>query len=134
MTQALRRRITCRSADRTETILNTSGSDEAPPSIAESSEQTPSLVAASASSLPDLGEGGLAVVDISKFTAVKILDKRSSPSGVEYRCEFEPLWLAPNLAKKAQTGAVQIKAYEKGLVQARRRGTLRARKRKHSEM
>ena len=84
--------------------------------------------------MPGLGEGGLAVVDISKFTAVKILDKRSSPSGVEYRCEFEPLWLAPNLVKKAQTGAVQIKAYEKGLVQARRRGTLRARKRKHSEM
>jgi hypothetical protein len=91
-------------------------------------------VAASASSFPDLGKGSPAVVDISKFTAVKILDKRSSPSGVEYRCEFEPLWLAPNLVEKAQMGAVQIKAYEKGLAQARRRGTLRARKRKHSEM
>ena len=38
-------------------------------------------MAASASSLPDVGEGGLVVVDISKFTAVKIFDKRSSPSG-----------------------------------------------------
>jgi hypothetical protein len=37
-----------------ETIHNTNGSDEAPPSIAESSGQTPSLVAVSASNLPDL--------------------------------------------------------------------------------
>ena len=88
-------------------------------------------MAASASSFPDLGEGSPAVVDISKFTAVKILDKQSSSSGVKYRCEFEPLWFAPNLVEKAQMGA---EAYEKGLAQARRRGTLRARKRKHSEM
>jgi hypothetical protein len=36
-------------------------------------------------------EDGLAIVDISKLTTVKVLDKRSSSSGVEYKCEFEPL-------------------------------------------
>ena len=72
--------------------------------IAGSSEQTPSLVAASATSLPDLDEGGPAVVDISKFTAVKIFDKRSSPFGMEYKCEFGPLWLAADLVEKGTDG------------------------------
>ena len=47
--------------------------------------ETPSLVAASALSLPDFGEGGPAVVDIPQFTAVKLFDKRLSTHIVEYR-------------------------------------------------
>jgi hypothetical protein len=54
---------------------------------------------ASASSLPDLDKSGSATVDISKFT-MKGLNKRSSPSGAEYKCELEPLWLAANLVEK----------------------------------
>jgi hypothetical protein len=49
---------------------------------------------------------GLVVVDISKFTAVKSFDKRSSSSRVEYRCELEPLWLDVNLVEKAQMGTL----------------------------
>ena len=58
---------------------------------AESSEQIPSPMTVLPSSLPNAGEDGLAIVKIS---TAKILDKRSSLSGVEYRCELEPLWLA----------------------------------------
>jgi hypothetical protein len=64
-----------------------------PLSIAESSGHTLAPTTVSASSLPDLVEGGPVMVDISNFTAAKILDERPSPSGVEYRCELEPLWL-----------------------------------------
>ena len=35
------------------------------------------------------GEDDPVMIDISYFTTAKILDKRSSPSGVEYRCELE---------------------------------------------
>jgi hypothetical protein len=38
-----------------------------------------------------IGENDPVMVDISTFTTTKILDKRSSLCGVEYRCEFEPL-------------------------------------------
>ena len=79
-------------------------------------------------------EDGLAVVDISKLTTVKVLDKRSSSSGVEYKCEFEPLWLAADLAERAQMGDVHIRSYENGLVRDRRLKTLRVGKRKFSEM
>jgi hypothetical protein len=79
-------------------------------------------------------EDGLAVVDISKLTTVKVLDKRSSSSGVEYKCEFEPLWLAADLAERAQMGRNQIRKYENGLVRDRRLKTLRVGKRKFSEM
>jgi len=65
---------------------------------------------------------------------VKIFDKRLSPSGVEYRCELEPLWLAANLVGKAQMGGVHIRTYENGLILARRLGTLRPGKRKFSQM
>jgi hypothetical protein len=64
-------------------------------------DRTLALTIVSASSLPDLGEGGPVMVDISNFTAAKILDERPSPSGVEYRCELEPLWLAADLVEKA---------------------------------
>jgi hypothetical protein len=57
-------------ANQTEPVINTNISNGAP--------QT-------------LGEGDPAMVDISNFTAAKILDERPSPSGVEYRCELEPL-------------------------------------------
>jgi hypothetical protein len=58
---------------------------------AESSKQILSPMTVLPSSLPNAGEDGLAIVNIS---TAKILDKRSSLSGVEYRCEFDPLWLA----------------------------------------
>jgi len=50
-------------------------------------------MAISASSLADLDEDGPAIVyiSISKLKATKILNKRSSPSGAEYKCELEPL-------------------------------------------
>jgi hypothetical protein len=120
-------------ADQTEPIVGIDGSDEAPPSIAESSEQTLALLTAPSSSLPDLGEGGPAIVDISKFTTVTIVDKRSSSSGVEYKCEFEPLWLAADLVEKAQMGRVHIRSYENGLVRAARLKTLRVGKLSRSE-
>ena len=121
-------------ADQTETIVNTDGSNEASPSVVESFEHTRLPATASPPSLPDLGDGGLTVVDISSFTAVKICDKRSGPSGVEYECELGQLWLAVDLVEKVQMGRVHIRTYESGLIQERRRGTLRPNKRKHSEM
>jgi hypothetical protein len=70
----------------------------------------------------------------SKLTTVKVLDKWSSSSGVEYKCEFEPLWLAADLAERAQMGRIHIRRYENGLVRDRRLKTLRVGKRKFSEM
>jgi hypothetical protein len=99
-------------ANQTEPVVNTSDSDGAPLSIAESSGQTLALTTVSASSLPDLGEGGPAMVDISNFTAAKILDERPSPFGVEYRCELEPLWLAADLVERAKMGRVHIRNYK----------------------
>jgi hypothetical protein len=120
--------------DQTEPTVSTNDSDEASLSITESSEQTLPPIAASPSSLPDIGEGGLGMVDISKLTIAKILDKRSSPSGVEYKCELEPLWLAADSVERAQMGRVHIRSYENGLVREGRLRTLRAGKRKHSQM
>jgi hypothetical protein len=65
-------------------ILILSNSDAAPLSIAESSEGTLAPVTVSASSLPDLGEDGRAMVDISTFMTAEILGERSGPFGVEY--------------------------------------------------
>jgi hypothetical protein len=121
-------------ANQTEPIVNINVSVEPPLSIAESSGQTLAPMTVSASSLPDLGEGGPVMVDISNFTAAKILDERPSPSGVEYRCEFEPRWLAAELVEKAKMGRVYIRNYKNGLIQANRLGTLRERKRKLSQM
>ena len=75
-------------ANQAEPIVNTDGFHEAPPLITESSTKTISPLTASASSLPDLGEGSPAIVDISKFTTMKILNKRSSSSSVEYESEL----------------------------------------------
>jgi hypothetical protein len=80
-------------ANQTEPVVNTNVSDEPP-----LSDRTLALTIVSASSLP---EGGPVMVDISNFTAAKILNERPSPSGVEYRCELEPLWLAADLVEKA---------------------------------
>jgi hypothetical protein len=104
------------------------------PSIAESSGQTLALTTVSASSLSDLSEGGPVMVDISNFTAAKVLDEWLSPSGVEYRCELEPLWLAADLMEKAKMGRVHIWNYRNDLIQANRLGMLRERKRKLSQM
>jgi hypothetical protein len=88
----------------------------------------------SASGLSDAGEDGPAIIDVSKLTTMKVLDKRSSLSGVEYKCEFAALWLAADLAERAQMGRVRIRSYENGLVRDRRLKTLRVGKRKFSEM
>jgi hypothetical protein len=87
---------------------------------------------ASVSSLTNLNKDGLMMVDISKLTTVKILNKRSNASGVEYECELEPLWLAADLVEQAQMGRACIRGYENGLVRAGRLLTLR--KRKFSQM
>ena len=63
------------------------------------------------------GENGPVMVDISNFTTAKILDKRSSPSGVEYRCRLEPPWLAADLVEGLQMGRVHIPGVtRKGLI------------------
>jgi hypothetical protein len=72
------------------------------------------------------------MVNISNFTTVKILDERPNPSGVKYRCELEPLWLATDSVEKVKMGRVRIRSYKNGLIWANRLGTLRERKRKHS--
>jgi hypothetical protein len=95
-------------ANQTELVANTNISDEPPLSIAESSGQTLALTTVSASSLPDLGEGGPVMVDISN-AVVKILDEQLSPSGVKYRYELEPLWLTADLVEKAKMGHVHIR-------------------------
>lgn len=43
------------------------------------------------------------MVDISEITIVKIVDKRSNPSEVQYKCELESLWLAADLVGKQYT-------------------------------
>jgi len=104
-------------------------SDEAHLSIPESSEQTLAPMIISASRLPDVADDGLATVEISKLMTAKVLDKRSSSSGVEYKGGLEPLWLAADLTEKAQMGRFYIRAYGNGLVHAKRLRTLRSGKR-----
>jgi hypothetical protein len=111
--------------DQTDPIASVNSSSETRLSIARFSERTLALMTASASSLSDVGKDGLAIVDISKLTTVNILDKRSSLSGVEHKCELEPLWLAADLAERAQMGRVHIWNYENGLVRDRRLKILR---------
>jgi hypothetical protein len=122
------------STDQTEPIASTYDSGETHPSIARPSEQVLALITVSASSLSDAGENGPAIIDVSKLTTAKVLDKRLSSSGAEYKCKFEPLWLAADLAERAQMGGVHIRSYENGLVRDRRLKTLRVGKRKFSEM
>ena len=121
------------STDQTDPIASTNSSGDAHLLIARFSEQALALMAVSASSLSGVGEDGLAIIDISKLITIKVLDKRSSSSGVEYKCKLEPLWLAADLAERAQMGHVHIRSYKNGLIQANRLGTLRERKRKLSQ-
>jgi hypothetical protein len=127
-----------RGAGQDAPVVTISVFGEAPLSIAECSPETPALltVTLSASNLRKIGENDLGMVGISNFTTTKILDKRSSPCGIEYRCQLEPLWLPADLVKKVQMGRVHVRNYEKGLVRAARLDTLRkgARKRRHSQM
>lgn len=102
-------------AGRTASVINTSVFDEAPLSSAESSGQTLTSATVSASSLPNIGKNDLVVIDISCFTTAKILDKRSSPFGVEYRCELGPVWLSSVLVKEIPMGGVRIRSYEMDL-------------------
>jgi|ERR1700728_1064908 hypothetical protein len=122
------------STGQAEPIASAYGSSETHLSIARPSEQTLALITVSASNLSDAGEDGPAIIDVSKLTTVKVLDKRSSSSGVEYKYELEPLWLAADMAERAQIGRVHIRSYENGLVRDRRLKTLRVGKRKFSEM
>jgi hypothetical protein len=122
--------LSLQKADQTNPVANTDDSDRAPLSIAESSGQ----ILVSALSSPDRGKDWPVMVDISNFTTAKILDKQSSPFGVKYRCEFEPLWLPGDLVEKVQMGRVHIRSYENEIVRAGRLGTLRGRKRKCSQM
>lgn len=78
------------------------------------------------------GENRPEMVDISTFTVVNILGKRSSPSGVEYECELRPPWLAAETVEELQMGRVHILNYEKGLIRDARVDTLRPKKRKIS--
>ncbi|OLE53157.1 MAG: hypothetical protein AUG51_14500 [Acidobacteria bacterium 13_1_20CM_3_53_8] len=121
-------------ANQTKPVVNSSDSDKPPLSVAESAGQTLAPTTVSGSSLPDLDKDGPVTVDISNFTATKILDKRPSPSGVEYRCELAPLWLSLDLVEKTKMGRVQIRNYENGLIRANRLGALRERKRKLLQM
>lgn len=41
---------------------------------------------------------------MSRFRTVRILDKRSVPSGDEYKCEFELVCWAAALVKKSRMG------------------------------
>jgi len=93
--------------DQTNSTLDTSCSEKHPVSIAESSGHT--LVTASAVSTPDLSDNTPAMVDLSNFEATKIMDKRPGPSGVEYKCQFEPRWLAADLVEKVLMGRIRIR-------------------------
>jgi hypothetical protein len=121
-------------ADRTDPVVNTDDSDGAFFPIAEPSGQILAPITVSALSSPNIGEGGPVMINISNFTTAHILDKGSSPFGVESRCELGPMWLSSVLVGKTQMGGVQIQSYENEVIRAGRLGTLRERKRKRSRM
>jgi hypothetical protein len=98
------------------------------------SPQTFAPMTISVLSLPDVTENGLATVDILKLRTAKVLDKRPSSSGIEHKCELEPLWLAADLVKRVQMGHVHICGYQNGLIRDGRLKTLRVGKRKLSQM
>jgi len=84
-------------------VVNISIFGEAPLSIAAWSPETLALstITLSGSSLPKIGENDAVMVNISNVTTTKILNKRSSLGGVEYKCE---LWLPVDLVKEVQMG------------------------------
>jgi hypothetical protein len=78
-------------AGQTAPVINTPFFDEAPLSTTETSGQILASVTVSASSLSNIGEDDPVMINILCFTTAKILDKRLSPFGVEYRCELKPV-------------------------------------------
>jgi hypothetical protein len=111
--------------DPTDSIVNANANDseEAPLKTTKSSEQPLAVITTLVS---------IMVVDISKLTIIKILDKRSNASRVKYKYELKPLWLTADLVEKARMGRVYIRGYENGLIRAERLLRLRAGKRKLS--
>lgn len=122
------------STDQTEPIASTYNSGETHLLIARPSEQVLALITVSALSLFNAGKDSPAIIDVLKLITAKVLDKRSSSFRAEYKCEFEPLWLAADLAERVQIGGVHIRSYENGLIRDRRLKTLRVGKRKFSKM
>jgi hypothetical protein len=105
--------------DQTEaTPPNTRCSDGPSISVARSSPHSLDPATATASSLGDLDEKTLVGVNISDFTIAKVIDKRPGPPGVQYKCEFQPLWWAAESAEAAQMGCVRIQDYENKLVRS----------------
>src|SRR5437764_81772 len=107
--------------------------DGSPNNNDQSYEQTLTSATPSASDLPNLVEETPVAIDIFNFTTKKIIDQRRGSSGIEYKCEFEPLWLAADLVGKAKRGRVHIRRHENRLLREGRRKTLRQGKRKLSE-
>jgi hypothetical protein len=119
--------------NRTHSAFNTGCSDEFLNSLAEPLGRTSASTTASALSFPTLVDDERAVAGISNIIITKITDERIRSSGIQYKCELEPVWLPINLAKNAQMGPVCIRSYENGLILAQRLGTLRSRKRTLSQ-
>ncbi len=88
----------------TERVMDSRCPDKAPISVAEYPRQTFVPATASASNLHDLNDGTLTMIDISYFTTRKVNDKRPCPSGIEYKCELEPLCLATDSVEKVKMG------------------------------
>jgi hypothetical protein len=117
-----------RRSGKTKPNVNSYDSGKARLPISDSSGQTLAPATVPASSLPNCDEDGPVMVNISNFTTTKILDKQSSPCGVEYRCGLEPSWLPADLVKEVQMGCVHVRSYEKGLIRAARLGASRSTK------
>lgn len=107
--------------------------DSSPNSSDQSYDQTLTSATPPASDLPNLADETPVAVGIFNFTTKKIIDQRRGSSGIEYKCEFEPLWLAADLVGKAKRGRVHIRRHENGLLREGRLKTLRQGKRKLSE-
>ena len=74
--------------DRSEFGMETRCPDNASSSVAECSGEALAPTTFFAPNLRGLGESRPAIVDVSTFTIVEILGKRSSGSGVEYQFEL----------------------------------------------
>jgi hypothetical protein len=79
-------------AGQIDLVVNTNGSNKAPVSIAQCSDQTLTLATSIASSLLKYGESGLPRANIPKLRPAKILDKWSGNDGgvVDERTDQRP--------------------------------------------